>query len=164
MTQEPTVTTEIRNILVPVELGASNEGLVRYAAEFAKAFGAKITLMNAWYPPPFSPPDMIIADRQGERHTLWDHIRKKSETQLEPLVQLASELGVEVDSLPVEFGEPAPQILKAIDEEDYDLVIVATHGRRGLSHLLLGSVAEKVVRGSSVPVLVLRGEAEKEFT
>jgi nucleotide-binding universal stress UspA family protein len=56
----------------------------------------------------------------------------------------------------VRFGHPAPEIIAAIRDITPDLVVMATHGRVGVSHFLLGSVTEKVVRESPVPVLTIR--------
>jgi nucleotide-binding universal stress UspA family protein len=59
----------------------------------------------------------------------------------------------------VRSGDPAAQILKAIDEVRPAMVVLGTHGRKGLSHLLLGSVAEKVVRSSPAPVLTVHARS-----
>ncbi|MFC6836669.1 universal stress protein [Halomarina ordinaria] len=73
----------------------------------------------------------------------------------------AEEVGVSVTTA-VEPGIPSETIVDYAGDNDVDLVVMSTHGRTGLSHLLLGSVAEKVVRRSPVPVLVVRPEAEEE--
>jgi len=65
----------------------------------------------------------------------------------------------------VREGDPAPEILRAAEELRAAMIVMGTHGRRGLSHLFLGSVAERVIRESRVPVLTLRfpDEAAKAF-
>ena len=62
----------------------------------------------------------------------------------------------------VTFGDPAQAILDTAKERGADLIVMGTHGRRGLSHVLLGSVAERIVRLSPVPVLTVSGKAERE--
>lgn len=62
----------------------------------------------------------------------------------------------------VEIGDPATVIASTVDAEAIDLIVMATHGLTGLSHFFLGSVAEKVVRRSAVPVLTIRLPIKKE--
>jgi nucleotide-binding universal stress UspA family protein len=80
--------------------------------------------------------------------------------QLEQLTQ-SIRSGVESE-IAVEIGEPADSILAARQRSEADLLVVATHGRRGLKRLVLGSVAEKVVRESLVPVLTVRSAPSKD--
>jgi len=61
----------------------------------------------------------------------------------------------------VEWGEPYESVLDYADEHDIDIIVMGTHGRTGLDHHLLGSVTEKVVRTSDVPVLTVRASGEK---
>ena len=61
----------------------------------------------------------------------------------------------------LEGGDPVDTILSVARSEPFDLLVLGTHGRRGLSHLLIGSVAEKVVRQSTCPVLTVRTREEK---
>lgn len=70
-------------------------------------------------------------------------------------------VGRDVASL-IEVGRPASVIVDVVDEEGFDLVVVGSHGRTGLSRMLLGSVAESVVRNSTTPVTVVRGAATDE--
>lgn len=75
----------------------------------------------------------------------------------ERMKHLADRLDLKIPyEIAVVTGEPAPEIIRAAGEHHADLVVMATHGRTGLSHFFLGSVAERVVRESPVPVLTVR--------
>ena len=68
--------------------------------------------------------------------------------------------GIEVEPVILE-GHPADKILEFSEQESVDLIVMGTLGRTGLDRFLLGSVAEKVIRHSKIPVMVVKGEAEK---
>jgi hypothetical protein len=76
----------------------------------------------------------------------------EAECLLRDYVEEAAEHGVEAEGLLI-FGDPTTEILAAIDSREADLVVMGTHGRRGRARLLLGSVAEEVVRRSQVPAM-----------
>lgn len=78
--------------------------------------------------------------------------------ELEPDIASLKDSGFQV-ALALEFGDPAQQIIHFVQTHTVDLVVMATHGRKGLSRGLLGSVAESVVRGVHLPVLLVRPEA-----
>jgi nucleotide-binding universal stress UspA family protein len=71
-------------------------------------------------------------------------------------VAQAREDGIEIANTRVEQGDPSHTIVTLADSDGYDLIAMGTHGRSGFAHLLLGSVAEKVVRRASCPVLTVR--------
>ena len=75
---------------------------------------------------------------------------------LQSFVAHARNSGVRIDTARTLNGEPAHTIVEAAERGDYDLIALGTHGRTGLSHLLLGSVAEKVVRRATRPVMTVR--------
>lgn len=83
----------------------------------------------------------------------YDQQRVQAQSVFDEIEQLAVEDGIETEQV-VELGKPARKILDVIDAEDIDHVVMATHGRQGVSRLLLGSTAETVVRCSSVPVTI----------
>jgi nucleotide-binding universal stress UspA family protein len=75
---------------------------------------------------------------------------------MKELVERASSEGIEIADARIVLGNPAAVIVEQAGSGGYDLVVLGTHGRSGLSHALVGSVAEKVVRLSPVPVLTVR--------
>jgi nucleotide-binding universal stress UspA family protein len=141
----------IRKILIPSDFSDGSERAVEYAELFARSFGAKILLVHAIEPFPYSATDSL---------TLVDHSKALAtiaasllENQRKPLLKA----GLEVRTR-VLIGLPASEILRAAAKEKADLIVMGTHGRSGLGHLLVGSVAEKVVRMAKCPVMTVRGE------
>lgn len=149
----------IRRILAAVDFSACSEAAARYAVELAETLGAEVVLFNVYtLPVPFSFPDgsayipsaatMAEVSGAAERqlHALNDRIRRAGVT-----VELASAEGV-----------PRLMIPRAAVEHRCDLIVVGTHGRTGLAHVVLGSVAEAVVRHAPCPVLTVRAPAPAE--
>ncbi len=102
------------------------------------------------------------SDREAEytQHPIyasqaWEAAKAELIAELEPSARRLRQAGYQV-RLEVRFGEPAQEIADLVEEESVALVAMATHGRSGLSRLVLGSVAEKVLRSLRVPVLMLR--------
>ena len=88
----------------------------------------------------------------------WFQAQKEvAEATLESATERAGETGVDIETHR-ETGKPARTIVKYADEEGFDHIVIGSHGREGISRVLLGSVAETVVRRSSVPVTVARSE------
>jgi nucleotide-binding universal stress UspA family protein len=83
---------------------------------------------------------------------------QEAETYLEGVARRLSEQGVKQVQTSVWYGPPAPAIVEAARVRNADLIVMSTHGRSGLGRLILGSVAESVLRGTRTPILVLRAE------
>jgi nucleotide-binding universal stress UspA family protein len=148
----------LRRILVPVDFSDTARKAIQYAAPFAAAFDAEVTLVHVIQP--FSvpvelgyiPPD--LADTQQE-------LMKSAREELGKIC--ARELGTRSRyQVQVREGVPWQELVAAARETDTDLIILATHGRTGLKYALLGSVAERVVRHAPCPVLVVR-DRERDF-
>jgi nucleotide-binding universal stress UspA family protein len=84
-----------------------------------------------------------------------DYATQRAEAHLEDLVARLGKYGVTATTL-LKIGVPVDEINQAIDDHGVDLVVMGTHGRTGLRHLVAGSVTERVVRSSRVPVLTIR--------
>ncbi len=141
----------IRKILCPVDFSPSSDRAAVYAVGLARSLGASVVLQHVWEIPPVYPlPEgamVFNADVVGI-------LEKESVKRMEACVGQHAGAGVSVEGKVVE-GFAAEQIVKAASELAADLVVMGTHGRRGFAHALLGSVAERVVRTSPVPVLVV---------
>jgi universal stress protein A len=144
----------IRHILVPVDLSELSEKALLYAAELAEKLGADLTVLyvvaepaavlpDMMMPVPVAAPDMDELQASGKQ-ALADLLAAKNLTRLNPTAE-------------VRVGSASEEILAAATEDKADLMVIGTHGRTGLKHLLLGSVAEEVVRKASCPVLTVRG-------
>jgi nucleotide-binding universal stress UspA family protein len=140
----------LEHILVAVDFGESSQEALETAVFLAKKFGAALTLTHTCEIPAYAYPGMAFvpmdlltpvedAARQSLAGTLAD-VQKR--------VPVATGI--------LRRGLAASETLAVIDEEKPDLVVMGTHGRKGMARALLGSVAEKVVRLSSVPVLTVR--------
>lgn len=139
-----------KKILVPLDQSAGGEGALAVAADLAKPDRAVIRLLHvAPVPSAIVAEGRVIAyaDQESER------MRHMAETYL-------SEAARQLAGLPVEyavrFGEPTEEILEEARDSGADLIAMATHGRSGVACLMLGSVAEAVLRRSAVPVVLVR--------
>ena len=139
-----------KKILVPLDQEAGAEVALPVAADLAKSDGTVIRLM---YVAPT--PSAIVAEGRGIAYADQESDR----LQHLGMVYLR-EAAHQLAGLPVEyavrFGEPAEEILEEAREFGADLVVMATHGRSGVVRLMLGSVAEAVLRRSEVPVVLVR--------
>ncbi len=150
---------EVKRILVPVDFSGCSRLALSRATELAKAFGATIDILHVWEAPAFVAPEAMVGVSGGTQ-TLADLAREHAATAMEEFVSAAQDEGVPVGETIIKQGDPAKVIVETADSGNYDLVALGTHGRTGLSHLLLGSVAEKVVRRSRRPVLSVREKAK----
>ncbi|MDC0707722.1 universal stress protein [Stigmatella sp. ncwal1] len=141
-------------ILVPVDLSEEALGLVQYALHFSLAFRAPIDLIHVWEPPQYVAPDLLVAspgwDSQSIEKVAVDAAKKR-------LMALSDQVRDAPAPLKhhVVVGEAASSILRTAEEGKHDLIVIGTHGRRGLPRLLMGSVAQKVVARAHCPVLTV---------
>jgi nucleotide-binding universal stress UspA family protein len=143
----------IRKILVPVDFGELSDPALEKAVVFAEALGASVTALHVY--------DSLWGIDGGPELSVDSarRIRQAAATELEQLVDRhRSRNDVEIEGV-IREGVPWSEILNYAKESAAELIVMGTHGRRGLPHALLGSVAEKVVRFATVPVLTLRGSS-----
>ena len=141
------------SILVPTDFSSAAEPALELGIRLARENRATLTLLHTWEVPmyaystvPFTPVDLLAPIEDAAKKQLDDklaEVRKQIPDAKAILMR----------------GFPPEQILAAAAEVKADLVVMGTHGRRGISHALLGSVAERVVRTSTVPVLTVRDRA-----
>jgi universal stress protein A len=141
----------IERILVPIDFSAGSAA----ALPVAESLGGTIDLIHVWDPPAFVSTEVMLgsADSQGTLSKLED---ERTRLELEELAKEERERGVAIGTTEVLNGDVAKAICAYAEKGGYDVVVMGTAGRSGLAHLLLGSVAEKVVRHSTVPVLTVR--------
>ena len=140
----------IRRILVGVDFSPPSDGALELAIEMALRHEAELTLLHVYQLPGFAFPETVVPAPPE----LLDRMVEDNRRHLETLAERARAAGVKttVELLP---GAPFVELVRR-GREGFDLIVVGTHGRTGLRHALLGSVAEKVVRKSTVPVLTVR--------
>jgi len=146
----------VKSILVPVDFSEASRAALAYAAELAARFGAKLELLHVWDVPPYIPPEAMVGIPGSDARSLGQLARDHAR---EEMARLIADSG---GTLPIaetllESGDPARVIVDLAERRGSDLIVIGTHGRTGFSHLLLGSVAEKVVRRATRPVLTVRG-------
>ena len=149
----------LQRILVPVDFSECSRAALDHAALLAKSFGAKIDLLYVWEAPAFVAPEAMVG-AAGTTQTLSQLAGDQARAAMDEFATKARGSGIEVTSTRVEQGDPARTIVEVAERDGYGLIAMGTHGRAGFAHLLLGSVAEKVVRRSTCPVLTVR-TAEK---
>jgi nucleotide-binding universal stress UspA family protein len=150
------VMTRFRHILVPVDLEGPPQEALEVAVDLALTFDARLTLIHAWEVPAAAYAAMTYVPDD-----FWTAIKHVATEQLKSAVESVRKRLPRAESI-LAKGPPAHQILAAADRTKADLIVMGTHGRRGISHVLLGSVAEKVVRLSPVPVLTIRGKDREQ--
>jgi nucleotide-binding universal stress UspA family protein len=138
----------VDRILVPSDGSAHAEVAVTQALELAKALHRPIVALYVVDQPGFQafPPESILVD-------VTTVMRKEADHVLDAIRSRAKAAGVEAEGK-VREGHPVDEICR--EARPADLIVIATHGRRGLSRMLLGSVAESVIRHAPCPVLVVR--------
>ncbi len=144
---------QVRKILVPLDFSDQAEAVLEWAAHLAEEHGSRVLLLHAYHLPvefqqlegAYLPPDF------------WSNVKSEAE---EGLGRYAGELGgrgIEVESL-VREGYPASVILDEAENQGADLIVIGTHGHSGLKHMLLGSIAERVVQKATCPVLTVKSQ------
>ncbi|EMA03682.1 universal stress protein [Haloferax denitrificans] len=141
-------------ILVPTDGSKAAERAIDHALDLAETYDARIHALyvvdTSIYTSLDAGADVVIDALEREGDAATRHVR-----------EAADEVGIDVQA-EVVTGTAYRSIRKYIDDHDIDLVVMGTHGRTGLSHYLLGSVTERVVRTSPVPVLTIRLDDEDE--
>lgn len=139
--------TPIRTILVATDFSKPAEQAFSLAHSLAKERGAKVVVLHVSTPPPIVLPEGVITDVNVAYYLTG--IRKQ-------LAEVRSPGGDVVVEHRLEQGDPAETVIRVADEVKADWIVIGTHGRTGLMRLLMGSVAEQILRRAKCPVLTLR--------
>jgi universal stress protein A len=146
---------DIRQILAPTDLSELSQQGVKIAQELAEVFGAQLLLLHVVEPPPY-PVEGIVPSHLAA--TLLSDLERQASDELVKIFPAAQESKVTITRRVV-IGIPYRKIVEVAEEEKADLIVITTHGRTGLSHLVMGSVTEKVIRTAPCPVLTMRPTA-----
>jgi nucleotide-binding universal stress UspA family protein len=141
-----------RNIVVATDGSENSQRAISYGIELAKLSGSTI---HALYVIDTSAFSSIPMDAGWEE--MYEILRKEGEKAVYDVKERGEAEGVEVREVLWE-GHPSTEIINFAENNNADLIVIGTLGKSGLDRFLMGSVAEKVVRGSKVPVLVVRRE------
>jgi nucleotide-binding universal stress UspA family protein len=149
--------SDIKRILVPTDFSAAADAALNYAVGLAAKLGATVSAVHVFDDPfvaggVFSgeyvpmPPELREEMLQDLRRRLADTVAKHGHSELSPQVLI---------------GPTARTIVDSARDARADLIVMGTHGRSGISHVLLGSIAERVVRTAECPVLTVRSRAAR---
>ena len=143
---------EWKKILCPVDFSDASRSALQVASELARRFGGEVTVFHAYPLPGYTLPEGTVLPATGMLQELAEQtdallVRWKAEALADGAPQVSTAKSV---------GEPASEIVAAAEDGKYDAIVVGTHGRTGLAHVLLGSVAERVVRRAPMPVVTVR--------
>jgi len=145
----------IQRILVPVDYSDCSGAALAVAVLMAKTLGATLDVVHVWDRPTYVSDTVMVRQPSGESRSLVELIRENAELEMDAFMKQANvppEVSVTRRLL---AGNPRATILEELRAGRFDLLILGTHGRAGLKHVLLGSVAEMLVRLSPVPVLTV---------
>ena len=143
---------QLSHILCPVDFSGLSAEAMRYAADLSRRLGARLTVL---YANTFSAPPYFTKGKLDDLEQQFRSSFQEAEAALRDFVGKEG-VGGRADLLVVE-GLPVDAIHKAALETNADLIVMGTHGRGGLKRLMLGSVTDRVLRESEVPVLTVRG-------
>jgi len=146
----------LKRILVPVDFSPCARAALDYAYFLGEQLGAAIEVIHVWHPPRYIGPDTALEVFAEPRNTQWEYARADVSKEMEQFLAEFQKRGRVQISFRLEQGNPYETILKIADDGKFDIIVLGTHGRTGLSHVLVGSVAERVVRHSRCPVLTVR--------
>ncbi|MFO7760441.1 MAG: universal stress protein [Thermodesulfobacteriota bacterium] len=139
--------SEIKKILAPIDFSSNAEKVADFACEKAHEMGAALTFMNVvddtGFHHGFSVQDSVLRD-------VRDRMEKKANEYIEEHKKFCKVC----DEAKVIVGDTVEEIVKAAQEGSYDMIIIGTHGYKGIEKIFLGSVAERVIKRAPCPVLV----------
>lgn len=153
------MTPAINRIVVPTDFSVTSDAAIEYAKALAERFGASLHLIHVFEDPYMSvafATDLYVQPLTETR----DALRIDAEARLRKQFHAIDGWGVD-GTADVIDGVPAQAIVDYADRLGADLIVMGTHGRSGFAHLMLGSVAERVLRTAPCPVLTVRAAVER---
>lgn len=148
--------TTIRKVLCPTDCSDASRPALEYGHFIAKTFGSELHVLHVWHVNHHVRPDLSVwLDAQG-RQPLATFVAAEAEEHARQFLKGMAPAIQDAAQLSVVHGEPWRAINDTAQQGGMDLIVMGTHGRTGVAHLTLGSVAEKVVRHAHCPVLTVR--------
>ena len=142
-------------LLVPHDFSASANHATALARDEAKLHGARLVLVHVIDLPYQIGPMAIVPPETGAPINVRDYAVSQAKEHLDDLVARLGKDGATATGV-VCVGNPVDEILRVAGDEKADAIVMGTHGRTGIRHLIAGSVAERVVRAATVPVITVR--------
>ena len=143
----------LKKIMCPVDFSEHSFKALKIAREMAEKFSAELYIPHIILPVPLvpTPPHPVSFDVATYR----ENLKENSQKTLQKIIEEKTSDSIQTFAI-VEQGDPAHEIMKIVKEKKIDLIVISTHGHSGLHHLIFGSVAEKIIRHTSCPVLTIR--------
>lgn len=140
--------TMLKSILAPTDFSDLSANGVRYACQLAREMGAALIIFN-----------VVVLDESNavNKREIEQHKKRLEEFVAEKVADAG--VGLKVRQV-VDAGQPFGAIVDCAEKEGVDLIVMSSHGRTGLSRMLIGSVTDKILRGASCPVLVVPAKPE----
>ncbi|RXA21302.1 universal stress protein [Methanosarcina sp. MSH10X1] len=145
-----------RNIVIATDGSRNTRKAISYGIELAKLSGATVYALYV-----VNTPSTISESWTIGKETIYNIMRDDGEKAVSEVKKIGETSGVKVKEVVLD-GCPGSEIINFAENNNADLIVMGTLGETGLEKFLIGSVAEKVVRGSKVPVLVVRGGSKSE--
>jgi nucleotide-binding universal stress UspA family protein len=142
----------IKKIMVPIDFTQTSTHALDYAVDLAIVLGASVSVLHVYQPLVYSFPDTVLVAPPDVATKISD----KSQQMLDEAVNSRRQRCPAISGILLN-GSAWEEIGRSAAEQNADLIVMGTHGRRGLPRAILGSVAERVIRTSSVPVLTVHG-------
>lgn len=152
--EETVIDSELDSLLVPFDGSAGAQAAADHAIELAQVTDATVNFVHVVHPG-------VVAGDVNARMIL-EALEEAGERALETVIGNAERAGVETGDAPVLVGKPHREIVAFADEQDIDCIVMGTHGRTGLGRFFLGSVTERVIRKSEVPVIATRADEQPD--
>lgn len=140
-----------RNIVIATDGSENTQRAISQGIEVAKLSGATVYALHV-----VDIPSLISEDWTIDKNLFYEMMRSEGDKILSKTKKIGEDSGVEIKGVLLE-GHPSNEIINFAEKNQMDLIVMGTLGKTGFDKFLLGSVAEKVVRGSKVPVMVVRG-------
>lgn len=155
--------TTFQRILVPTDFSTCSQAASDAALMLATKFGSSIELLHVDEPPAwqgFVIPELVVSMPNEATSSLHEFVQTRANRALDHLVEKLQRAGITQVRHRIETGEPGAVIVRVAAEAKCDLIVIGTHGRKGFERLVMGSVAERVVREATCPVLTVRANDE----
>jgi len=150
---------DLKKVLVPVDFSDTSDIALRYGRALAGAFGASLHIVHVVHEPYAQP--WAVEAYGFSMATLQEDWIKEANAKLEGLLTTTDRSALKATATTI-LGHPVTEILRFATGERIDLVVMGTHGRGPLGHMVMGSVAERIVRHAPCPVLTVH-DSEREF-
>ena len=142
-----------RSIVIATDGSENTQKAISYGIKIAKLSGATVHALHV------VDTSSVSQSWTAGKETIYEILKKDGQKAISKVKECGEASGVEVKEVLLE-GHPSSEIIDFAENNDIDLIVMGTLGKTGLDRFLMGSVAEKVVRNSKVPVLVVRGEEQ----